>query len=175
MTSVAIAPWLAGSALGVALLAAFAAVLLGRSLTGSIGAAIVSLLALTIALLALGAGFVALITISCGALGLAAIQLYGWMLVDIDRDHLPPTDAATRLARSLAFLLLGGGLGLLLAGIALQGGFPEAAGALTEAGPRAIGERLFGGAGELATLLGLTIAGALLATLMLSMDEGADR
>lgn len=61
-----------------------------------------------------GAGFQSLAIVVLSALMLATIHISGWMLIDVDRDHLPPTDRPTRIASSLAFLLVGGGLGLLV-------------------------------------------------------------
>ena len=99
--------------LSVALLAAFAAVLTGRNLTRSVTAAAISIGGLAVALTSAGAGFMGFFVLITAALVLMTLQLFGWMLVDVDRDHLPPTDRATWLARSIAFLLLGGGLALL--------------------------------------------------------------
>ena len=95
--------------LSLALLSAFASVVLGRNLARSITAGVLAVAGLSIALVSANAGFVGLVVMTIAALVLATIQLFGWMLVDVERDHLPPTDRATWLARSLAFLLLGAG------------------------------------------------------------------
>ncbi|MHA7837729.1 MAG: PRA1 family protein [bacterium] len=94
-------------------LAAFAAILLGRNLTHSLTAAQVFVVALLLWLPMSGVGTVAWL-LGIGALAvLGLLQVFGWMLVDVDRDHLPPTEPATRVARGLAFALLGGAIALL--------------------------------------------------------------
>lgn len=94
-------------------LAAFAAILLGRNLTHSLTAAQVFVVALLLWLSMSGVGAVAWL-LGIGALAvLGLLQVFGWMLVDVDRDHLPPTEPATRVARGLAFALLGGAIALL--------------------------------------------------------------
>jgi hypothetical protein len=156
-------------AIVVALLSGFSAIVLGRNLTYSIAAAGIAVLALAIALLASGVGFIALFVAIPFGLILSLVQLFGWMLVDVDRDHVPPTDRVTAFARSLAFLLLAGGLlGLLLMVGPLQGGEPEA---LSAPGPVGIGVLLLGPWRDLSTLFGLVMAAALLASFMLLRDE----
>jgi hypothetical protein len=103
------------------------------------------------------------------------IQLFGWMLVDVDRDHLPPTDRATWLARSLAFFLLGGGL-VLLAALALERhDLAPPAEAVAMATSAEIGALLFGPWRDLAVLCGVAISAGLLATLMLLRDDDGEK
>jgi NADH:ubiquinone oxidoreductase subunit 6 (subunit J) len=152
----------------LAWLLAAAAILLGGNLTRSvlIGYAFVG--SLCLALLVAGAGFLAVVVSIILAIGLASIQVFGWMLVDVDRDHLTPTDPPTWVARALAFALLGGGLVLLVVVIA-----PE----LVQVEPplsmgvAVLGRMFFGPLSGAAVLLGLTIAAALLATLLLLRDD----
>lgn len=157
------------------LAAALASIVLGRNLTRQITAGLLSVAALAIALGAAGAGLVGLELLTIAALGLALVQLFGWMLVDVERDHLPPTDRATWLARSLAFLLLGAGLVLLVATAVDRGALAPPAAAATMASPRRIGELLFGTWRDLATLCGIALSAALLASLMLLHDDGGKR
>ena len=156
--------------------AAFAAVVLGRNLTRSIFAAVIALAALSAVLVAVDAGFAALAATTISALMLGTLQLFGWMLVDVDRDHLPPTDRATWLARSLAFVLLGGGLILLAMAVGDAPSFEIASSqshVALDAG--ALGERIFGVWQDLAILVGLALSAGLLATLMLMRGEGEGR
>ncbi len=166
-----------GVALGivVAVLAAFASIVTGRNLTRSIAAGAISIGGLAVALISSGAGFVGFFVVTTGALSLATIQLFGWMLVDVDRDHLPPTDRVTSAARSLAFLLLGSGLFLLVVIGLERGVFSPAEGFAQVASPRQIGERFFGVWRDLAMLCGIALSAGLLATLMLLRDEGEKR
>lgn len=163
------------AALLVALGAALAAVLLGGNLTRSIAAAGVGIAGLAISMLLVGAGFVALFVTTVAALVLAMIQLFGWMLVDVDRDHLPSTDRMTWIARALAFLLLGGGLVLLIWALLSQGGLASPPMVVPSAEPESIGMLLFGPWRDLATLCGLALSGCLLATLMLLREDGENR
>lgn len=154
---------------GLAWLLAGSMVLLGRNLTRSIvlGYAFVGTLCLT--LVAAGAdllaGIVSILTIA----SLATLQVFGWMLVDVDRDHLTPTDAPTWIARALAFVVLGGGLGLLIWSVG-----PELASRRVGESPDlvAAGQLLFGRLGGLVLLLGLALGAALLATMTLLRDDG---
>jgi NADH:ubiquinone oxidoreductase subunit 6 (subunit J) len=145
-----------------------AVVLLGRNLTRSVlvGYAFVGCLCLS--LLVSGAGYLAVVVSIVSAIGLASIQVFGWMLVDVDRDHLSPTDSPTWVARVLAFALLGGGLCLL--GFAI---LPEL---VTERPANsmsvlALGRALFGPLAGAAVLLGLAVAAALLAAMLLLRDD----
>ncbi|MAG29974.1 MAG: hypothetical protein CL908_03655 [Deltaproteobacteria bacterium] len=151
---------------------AFASILLGRNLTRSLVAAYVFIGALGVALLFAGAGFMAFVIGILGALMLAALQLFGWMLVDVDRDHLPATDRPTWLARSLAFLLVGLALALLVAGALAGGELATAAGRPATRDPMAIGRLLFGPLGDVTMLVGLAVAAGLLASLLLLRDDG---
>jgi NADH:ubiquinone oxidoreductase subunit 6 (subunit J) len=166
--------WGLAAGLFVSFAAAFAAVILGRNLTRSIFSAAISIAALSFVLVSMDAGFAALCAITIGALLLATLQLFGWMLVDVDRDHLPPTDRATWFARSLAFILLGGGLALFAVHLvdtsSLMLSRPAAS---TDAAN--LGLRFFGVWRDLATLAGLTLAAGLLAALMLMRGEGEGR
>jgi len=160
----------------IAFASAFAAVILGRNLTRSIFAAVIALAALAGSLIAVDAGFAALSAITISALILATLQLFGWMLVDVDRDHLPPTDRATWFARSLAFVLMGGALALL-AFVVRDSELLDAASANTHVvlDTGALGELFFGAWRDLAILVGLAIPAGLLATLMLMRGEGEGR
>ena len=157
--------------LSVALLAAFAAVLTGRNLTRSVTAAAISIGGLAVALTSAGAGFMGFFVLITAALVLMTLQLFGWMLVDVDRDHLPPTDRATWLARSIAFLLLGGGLALLAKSLVEESAWASARALLEGATPAEIGALVFGPWRDLSTLCGIVLAAGLLATLMLLRDD----
>jgi NADH:ubiquinone oxidoreductase subunit 6 (subunit J) len=149
-------------------LLAGAVVVLGRNLTRSvlIGYAFVGCLCLT--LIVAGAGFLAVALSIVSAIGLASIQVFGWMLVDVDRDHLTPTDSPTWVARVLAVLLLGGGMCLL--GYAILPELAQREPAVS-IGAVALGQIFFGPLGGAAVLLGLTIAAALLAAMLLLRDD----
>lgn len=158
--------------LAVALTSAFGAIVVGRNLTRSLAAGTVFIAALGFALLVAGAGFLALMVVVTGALMLMTIQVFGWMLVDVDHDHLPPTDRPTRIARSLAFLLFGGGLFLLMTGALATGEFEIVGQPLAIAGPAEIGAFLFGPARDVTILIGVTIAAGLLSALLLLQGDG---
>lgn len=160
--------------MGLALASAFAAIVLGRNWTRSIAAGFLFLAALAITLLLGGAGFLGLVVVTLAAMMLGLLQIFGWMLVDVDRDHLPPTDRPTSVARGLAFLLLGGGLGLLLWQLSGTGEFALGTGVVpgsVPVGPAAVGLLFFGPLSDLVTLLGFAIAATLLATLLLLQDD----
>jgi hypothetical protein len=156
----------------VTLASAFAAIVLGRNLTRSLAAGSVFVASLGFALLIAGAGVLSLVVVILGALMLATIQIFGWMLVDVDRDHLPPTDRPTLIARSLAFLLFGGGLILLVATALVTGEFSIIGPRIDIATPVEIGAFLFGPLRDVTILVGLTIAASLLAALLLLQDDG---
>lgn len=158
--------------LAVALASAFGAIVLGRNLTRSLAAGTVFTAALGFSLLVVGAGFQAVVVVIVVALMLVTIQIFGWMLVDVDRDHLAPTDRPTRIARSLAFLLLAGGLFLLVATALVTDEFEVVGPHLLIAGPAEIGAFLFGPLREATILLGLTIAAGLSSALLLLRDDG---
>jgi NADH:ubiquinone oxidoreductase subunit 6 (subunit J) len=156
----------------LAVACAFLAIVLGRNLTRSIVAASGSLAFLAFALLVSGGGFLGLVVVIVAALTLLVVQTFGWMLVDVDRDHLPPTDPPTRIARSLAFALFGGGLSIFVV-IALQRGelgLGARFGAAVEAWQT--GAILFGPLYDATIVLGLAIAASLVAALMLLRDDG---
>lgn len=166
-----------GFLIGLGLLwgSALAAVALGRNLTRSIGAGVVFIGLLGLMLLQAGAGFLALVVAILGALMLATIQLFGWMLVDVDRDHLPATDRGTGLARGLAFVIVGLGLALLV-GFAVSGGeLAPATERMPLGEPMDIGRLLFGPLREITWLVGFAIAAGLLASLLLLRDDGRAR
>jgi hypothetical protein len=152
----------------LAWLLAVTAIVLGRNLTRSVMIGYAFVGCLCIVLLVAGAGFLAVIVSILSAVGLASIQAMGWMLVDVDHDHLPPTDAPTWIARALAFAMLGAGLVLLALAIgpelATQRNFVPVASAL-------LGRALFGPLGGAVALLGLAIAAALLETMLLLRDD----
>jgi NADH:ubiquinone oxidoreductase subunit 6 (subunit J) len=162
-------------ALTISVLSGLAAILLGQNLTRSIAAVGVSIVGLAVAMLAAGAGFLALMVTTVAALILISIQLFGWMLVDVDRDQLPSTDRMTWLARCLAFLLLGGGLLFLGWGAETQGLLRSPAKPVPFATPAIMGGAFFGPWKDLAALAGLVLSGGLLATLMLLRDDGENR
>jgi hypothetical protein len=179
-------PWVAiWLAVGLAWCLPAFSVLAGRNLSRSITASLLSLLPIGFLVsgalpreagegtstlsVGLGAG-VALVVVS---LALVLIQLFGWMLTDVDHDHLSPTDRGTRLARSLAVLILGGGLTLLGSGLSDFFAVPGLP-ALKEGMPSRVGPGL-SGVQDFAILAGLTLAAALLASLMLLRDGGEER
>lgn len=162
------------SLLGLTLVSAFAAIVLGRNWTRSIAAGFLSLTALGFALLLAGAGFLGLVLVIASALILGTLQYFGWMLVDVDRDHLPPTDRPTSIARGLAFVLLAGGLALLFWNLTEAGSFgigPPVARGIDLTSPAAIGLLFFGPMRDLVILLGFAVAASLLATLLLLQDD----
>jgi len=156
----------------VALVSAFGAIVLGRNLTRSLLAGLVFVSALAFALLIAGAGFLSLVVVVLAALTLAVFQVFGWMLVDVDRDHLPATDRPTRIARSLAFLLFGGGLLLLVTTAIKTGELSFEGSRVAVAEPVEIGRLLFGPLGDATILMGMAIAASLLAALLLLHDDG---
>lgn len=166
-------------AIGVvlALVCAGVAVVLGAVLTRSIVAASAALAAFGLACLAAGGSVVALCVVIVGLLALAILQLFGWMLVDVDHDHLPPLALRTTLARSLALAIVAAGLALL-GGEALRRGELEPIARQGEPvraiDPAALGAFFFGSSGELAAVLGCLIAAALLTALCLLREEGTD-
>jgi hypothetical protein len=160
------------AALVVALGCALAAIVLGRNLTRSIVGGMAFLAALTFAMLIGGAGFLAMVVAILGGLMLGTLQLFGWMLVDVDRDHLPPTDRPTWFARGIAFVLFGGGLALLVGAVFHGGGFSLEGARIPAATPAEVGAFLFGPLRDATILMGLTIAASLLAVLLLLQDDG---
>jgi len=163
-----------GILLGLTLASAFAAIVLGKNWTRSIAAGLLALAALGFALLLAGAGFRGLVVVILATLMLGTLQLFGWMLVDVDRDHLPPTDRPTSVARGMAFLLLGGGLGFLVWNMIGAGEFALAAPVVEDSLPVGlvgVGQLFFGPLRDLVTLLGFAVAASLLATMLLLQDD----
>lgn len=166
--------------LGIASIAAFMSVVLGRNLTRSIAAAVVSVAALAFALVQAEGGYAAIFALTAAALVLSIVQLFGWMLVDVDRDHLPPTDRGTWLARSLAFVLVGAGLVLLGKGLISEAAAMIASNShsgveFTFRTSAEVGPLLLGADGDFAILIGLALASVLLASLMLLRGDGEER
>ena len=149
---------------------ALASVLLGKNLTRSVIAGFASIGVLGIALMLAGLGLAAIGVCLMAMVGLACVQVFGWMLVDVDRDQIRPTDGPTWFARLLAFGLLGGGLVLLMRGL----GPPMAALGGDSAAPAAaqIGAVLLGEWAGLSVLLGVVLAAALLAAMLLLRGTG---
>ncbi|MFK7895635.1 MAG: hypothetical protein AB8G23_07345 [Myxococcota bacterium] len=161
--------------LAAALLCAFLAIVLGRNLTRSVVSAFAMMASLTFGLLIAGGGFFGLFVVSFAALMLATIQLFGWMLVDVDRDHLVKMDLGTAFARSLAFVIFGIALGLLGFFLWTGGDLRSAGSVLHTVDPRAAGLILFSELEELVTILGFAIAAALLSSILLLRDDGRGR
>lgn len=163
----------AGLSIGLlmALTSAFAAIALGRNLTRSIVCGYAFLAAMGFTLLVAGAGFLSLVVAIAGGLMLGTLQLYGWMLVDVDWDHLPPTDRPTWVARGIAFVLVGGGLLLLVSVALITGEFTIEGNHLAIASPAEIGALLFGSLRDATILIGLTIATSLLGVLLLLQED----
>lgn len=160
------------TALFFAIACAFAAIVLGRNLTRSIVAACGCLGALGLALVVAGGGYLGIVVVIVAALSLAIVEVFGWMLVDVDRDHLPPTDRPTWIARSLAFLLFGGGLVLMVLVAVERGELVLETPSATVLEASAIGSALYGRLYDATILLGLAIAASLVASLMLLRDDG---
>jgi hypothetical protein len=164
---------------------AFLSVVVGRNLTRSITAAVAALFALAFLFfttlsrmptglaLSSGVGLGAIVALVVATLVLMLVQLFGWMLVDVDRDHLPPTDRGTWLARSLAFLIVGGALVLL--GRGLSAAFARTSAAVPEILASVEGPPALSTVRDFAILAGLVLASALLASLMLLREDGEER
>lgn len=163
----------------VALAFALLAVLVGEVLTRSIVAASAALAVFGLACLAAGGSVVALCLVIFGLIALAIVQLFGWMLVDVDHDHLQRLALRTASARALALAVFAAGL-VLLGREALRRGElgPGAlvAGDAPAIEPAALGAFFFGleSSGVLAAVLGFLLAAALLTALCLLRDEGTD-
>lgn len=158
--------------LSAALFCAMLAIVLGRNLTRSVVAGYAMIAGLVFGLLIARGGYFGLFLVSMGALMLAAIQLFGWMLVDVDRDHLARMDFTTAFARALAFAVFGLALGLLAFSLWNGTELRSGGGALRLVDARAVGISLFGEMSELVTILGFAIAGALLSSILLLRDDG---
>lgn len=167
-------------ALGVALASALVAIVFGQVLTRSVVAGYAAIAAFGLAGLAAGGGVVALCVVIIGLLTFAILQLFGWMLVDVDHDHLPAPSARRVGAQLLALSTFAAGL-VWLGRRALRAGELAAlpspsvpADRSAAFDPEALGVFFFGGRGELAILLGCLLAAALLTALSLLRDEGTD-
>lgn len=177
--------WIGALVVMMAWLAALGAVVLGRNLTHALVSAYIFIAAMALGLSLAEIGPVGWILVIASASALCLVQVFGWMLVDVDQDHLPPTDRTTIAARGLAFLLLGVSLALLvfhardeLGLMAEQPPYPlatlsVASSVASSAPPRAaaIGEALFATLHSHSILLGLAIATALLVGLLLLREE----
>lgn len=158
--------------LSASLLCALLAIVLGRNLTRSVVAGFAMIAGLVFALLIARGGYFGLFVVSMGAMMLAAIQLFGWMLVDVDRDHLARMDFGTAIARSMAFAVFGLALGSLSFFLWTGGELRLGEEVLRLADARLVGIALFGELRELVTMLGFAVAGALLSSILLLRDDG---
>jgi hypothetical protein len=95
------------------------------------------------------------------------------MLVDVDHDHLAPTDRGTRLARSLAVLILGAALVFLGIGVCEQ--FEWMDPAIREGLSRVQAPAERSRVRDFAVLAGLLLAAGLLASLLVLREEGEER
>lgn len=167
-------------------LAALAAIVLGRNLTRSLSAAYVFLAGLIVVLALSGSGYGGWVLVIGAGGTLALVQVFGWMLVDVDQDHLPPTESATITARGLAFLVLAVASTALVyfareelaldtsagAGIGTAAG--TSAGTATGTSAVEVGRALFSGLQPQLILLGLAMGAGLLAALLLLRDDSSD-
>ncbi len=164
-------------ALVVALASAAVAVVFGQVLSRSVVAGYAAIAAFGLAGLAAGGGVVALCFVIVGLLSFLLLQLFGWMLVDVDHDHLPAPTLSRTGAQAVVLAIFAAGLALLgrRAFRAGELAAPSATGDRSASfDPAALGAFLFGGHGELAMLLGCLLAAALLTALSLLRDEGGD-
>lgn len=164
-------------ALLVALVSALLAVVLGQVLTRSVLAGHAAMAALGLAFLAAGGGVLALCFVLFGLVWLAILQLFGWMLVDVDRDHLAAPAWRTVAARLAALAVFGAGLAHI-GRRALSSGQLDGRLAPGEQSvaidPTALGGLFLGAGSELALLVGLLLAAGLLTALWLLRDEGPE-
>lgn len=159
------------------LAAALAAIVFAPVLSRAVLAAVTAMTLLSLACLAAGGGVVALCFVVIGLVWIAILQLFGWMLVDVDHDHLPRLARRTVLARSALLVLLGGGLAWCVrAAIREEALAPVRAIGAGPIGfdPAALGALFIGRDGDLAPLLGLLLAAGLLTALGLLRDEGSE-
>jgi predicted outer membrane lipoprotein len=157
-----------------AIVLALVAVVSGQVLTRSVVAGHAAIAAFGLAALGAGAGVLALCFVIVGLLGLAILQLFGWMLVDIDHDHLPPPRPSTLAARLLALAVFALALAALVRAALRRGELgspPGLAPTPTAFDPASLGSYFLGSGGELAIVLGLLLAAALLTALWLLRDE----
>jgi NADH:ubiquinone oxidoreductase subunit 6 (subunit J) len=161
----------------LAFVCAAVAVVLGEVLTRSIVAASAAVAAFGLAGLAAGGSVVALCVVIVGLLALAILQLFGWMLVDVDHDHLPRLSLRTASARALSLAVVAAGLAQLgreALGRRELEPTPLVAGYDPAIDPAALGAVFFGSSGVLAVVLGCLLAAALLTALCLLREEGTD-
>ena len=167
-----------GLALLFALACALVAVVFGEVLTRSVVAGHAATAAFVLAALAAGGGVVALCGVIVGLLSFALLQLFGWMPVDVDHDHLPAPAPSRRLPQSAALGLVATAIAFVARRAFREGGLvrPAVRGSGGPIGfdPAALGAFFFGANAELALLLGCLLAAALLTALSLLRDEGAD-
>ncbi|MBK7951776.1 MAG: hypothetical protein IPK00_24180 [Deltaproteobacteria bacterium] len=112
-----------------------------------------------------------------GLVWLAILQLFGWMLVDVDRDHLAAPARRTIAAPSPALTIFRGGPRL----IARRALAPDSSTTASAGGhgpaidPTALGRLSFSRAGNgSALLVGILLAAGLLTALWLLRDEGRE-
>ena len=164
-------------ALTVALACALVAVVFGQVLTRSIIAGHAALAALGLACLVAGGGVLALCFVIIGLLWLAILQLFGWMLVDVDHDHLAALSWRTAGARVTALATFAAGLAWLGHSALRRGELDDGVSidaAEAALDPSVIGALFIGARSELSLLLGLLFAAALLTALCLLRDEGSE-
>lgn len=162
--------------LALSLGSAFVAVVFGQVLSRAVIAGHVAVAALGLAGLAAGGGLTALALVVFGLLWLALLQLIGWMLVDVDHDHLPALRARTLLARGLALALFAfGQLAFLRTALRRSAfGRPGESTAPIPLEPDALGAFFIGRGSEVAVVLGLLLAASLLTALRLLRDEESE-
>lgn len=175
--------WIEG-ALGFGLLAALMAVVQGQVLSRAVLAGAAAMSALGLALLAAGGGVLALCFVLVALVWLAVLQLFGWMLVDVDHDHLPGLSWRTTGARVAALAVFAAALvafaralwrrGELAGAVGVGGDLAQAARLREALDPAAIGGLFIGVHGDLALPVGLLLAAGLLAALCLLRDEESE-
>ncbi|MEZ4332487.1 MAG: hypothetical protein R3F35_12070 [Myxococcota bacterium] len=175
--------WIEG-ALCFGLLAALVAVVQGQVLSRAVLACAAAMSALGLALLGAGGGVLALCFVLVALVWLAVLQLFGWMLVDVDHDHLPGLSWRTTGVRVAALTIFAAALVVLartlwrrgeLARAVAAGGELAPTSRLREAlDPAAIGGLFIGVHGDLALPVGLLLAAGLLAALCLLRDSGSE-
>lgn len=159
-------------ALGLGVAAALVAVLCGAVLSRAVLAGCVAVVVLGLGGLASGGGVLVLCFVAISLLWLVLLQLFGWMLVDVDHDHLPRQAWSTALARLLALGVVAGVLGVLGRAALRSGAFPATPPTPVET--TAVGALLVGAGSPLALPIGLVVAAGLLAALGLLRDEESE-
>lgn len=163
--------------LAAGLSAALAAIVLAPVLSRAVLAGATAMTLFSLASLAAGGGVVALCFAVVALVWLAILQLFGWMLVDVDHDHLPRLAARTVLARVAALACLACGFAWCVR-VALRTGQLEPVRAIGGDAPGfdpvSLGAHFIGRGSDLALLLGLLLAAGLLAALGLLRDEGSE-